>query len=190
MVVIKRNEAGRFRLLGMLACVLSVIVIYWSVTYFSASPFRQVLAVAGLIAAIVTLVFSVLLQVGFPRRSQVVLFNREGDMIIAINQLHETFKLRFLRDVLSDQCSTFSDEDRVRWKDLESEGFYPVLYVKQPRKVLIQRYCSIMFDDIFAVDLSNRWDHWDCSDTAEPTFATRESPPLRNWKGMPKDNPA
>lgn len=190
MVVIKRNEAGRFKVLAMLACVLSVLVAFWSVTQFSSGSFQQVLAIVGLLVAVAALIYSVVILIGLPQRSQVVLFNREGDMIIAINRLHETFKLRFLRDVLSDQCSSFSDEDRARWKDIEQEGLYPVLYVKNPRKILIQRYCSIMFDDIFAVDLSNRWDHWDCRNTAEPTFSTRESPPLRNWKGMPKDHPA
>ena len=105
-------------------------------------------------------------------------------MIIATNALHEGFKLRFLRDILNDNVAVLSDEDRAQWKFLEDDGYYPALSVRNPKKILILRLCMMVFDDVFAVDPSNRWEHHDSSSTAEPAFARGEMPHLKTWKEL------
>ena len=103
-------------------------------------------------------------------------------MIIATNALHDGFKFRFLRDVLSENIFTLSDEERARWKFLEADGYYPMLSVRNPKKLLILRLCTMMFDDVFAVDSSNRWEHHDSASTAEPSFSKADMPHLRAWQ--------
>ena len=77
-----------------------------------------------------------------------------------------------------------SDEDRVRWKTLEDDGYYPALCVRNPKKLLILRLCTMVFDDVFAVDASNRWEHHDSASTAEPSFAKGERPRLKHGKNL------
>ena len=104
------------------------------------------------------------------------------ETVVATNALHEGFKLRFLRDILGENVMSFSDEDRARWKPLENDGFYAALTVRSVRKLIMLRLCTMIFDDVFAVDLSNRWEHHDASNTPEPTFSKREMPRLTSWQ--------
>jgi hypothetical protein len=41
----------------------------------------------------------------------------------------------------------------------------------------------MVFDDVFVIDKSNRWERHDSSSTADPTFSSREMPAFRSWNG-------
>ena len=185
MVVQQRTELGRIRLLYVLTIVLAISALVTSVTLFSAAGenFRLVLGLLGVVA-LLAFVLALLLLLVHPKRSHALLLHRGSEMIIATNALHEGFKLRFLRDVLSEGVTAISDEDRARWKTLEVDGYYPALCIKNPKKLLILRLCTMLFDDVFAVDASNRWEHHDSASTAEPAFANGERPRLTAWKEL------
>jgi hypothetical protein len=183
MVVVQRNEVARNRFLQVVAIVFSGLVIAGAVRGFSErSPTMQ--WVSGLLgaAAIVAIVIAVIQLYAHPRRSQVLLFSRDDAVVIATNALHEGFKLRFLRDIFGENVFSFSDEERARWKGLEADGFYPSLYVRNVRKVIVLRLCTMIFDDVFAADRNGRWEHHDSSSTAEPSFSRHEMPRLKSWK--------
>jgi hypothetical protein len=185
MVVLQRTELGRMRLLFLLTVVLATTAVVAAVTLFSQAGenMRLALIVLGVVG-LLALVLALLQLFVHPKRSHALLVQRGNEMIIATNSLHEGFKLRFLRDVLSENVTALSDEERARWKVLESDGYYPALCVKSPRKVLILRLCTMVFDDVFAVDASNRWEHHDSASTAEPSFAKGERPRLKTWKEL------
>jgi hypothetical protein len=182
MVVQQRTELVRTRVLYFLTLILATTAIVTSVSLYSQANdnVRSALVVLGLVGVIALLL--ALLQIyAFPRRSHVLLVHRGTEMIIATNALHEGFKLRFLRDVLSENMSAITDEDRERWKFLEADGYYPALCVRNPKKLLILRLCAMVFDDVFAVDVNDRWEHHDSSSTAEPSYAKGEMPRLKAW---------
>ena len=183
MVVVQRNEVSRARVLGFLTILLSVVVLAGIAPMYSsqASPIRFLLLVLSG-AALVALVLSVLLLFFHPKRSQVLLFHRDDEMILATNAVHEGFKLRFLRDILGENVFAFSDEERARWKSLEADGFYATLYVRGVRKLIMVRLCTMIFDDVFVADPNGRWEHFDCSRTAEPSFTKPDMPALKSWK--------
>ena len=183
MVVVQRNEVSRNRLLSLLTVVFSISALIAVFFYFSqASQLGQLaLAVLGTAAALALILSAVQLYT-HPKRSQVLIFQNDEEMVIATNALHEGFKLRFLRDILGESLTAFSDEDRVKWKPLEADGFYATLYVRGVRKVVMLRLCMMVFDDVFVADRSNRWEHHDSSNTAEPSFSKREMPHLTGWK--------
>jgi hypothetical protein len=170
-------------LLFILTLVLSAVCLIAIVLNFSSAsqPVQLGLALLGA-AAVVALALSFLQLYVHPKRSQVLLFQNDEEMVIATNALHEGFKLRFLRDVLGESVSAFSDEDRAKWKPLEADGFYATLYIRGVRKVIMLRLCTMIFDDVFVADRNNRWEHHDSSSTAEPSFSKREMPPLTSWK--------
>jgi hypothetical protein len=185
MVVQPRAELGRIRFLYFLTIALAAAAVAASATLYprAGQNLRAALVVLGGLG-FVALVLALLLLYSYPKRSQVLLVQRGTEMILATNAIHEGFKLRFLRDILADSVSTLSDEDRSRWKVLEADGFYPAICIRNPRKVLILRLCTMVFDDVFAVDVSNRWEHHDSSSTSEPTFARGEKPQLKAWKEL------
>jgi hypothetical protein len=176
MVVLQRNEVNRNRLTFCLTILLSVAVLV--VAFQSRGPIFVLLA----IVAAAALILSILQLYVHPKRSQVLLFQNDEGTVIATNALHEGFKLRFLRDILGENVTAFSDEDRLKWKALEPDGFYATLYIRNVRKVMMLRLCTMIFDDVFVADRSNRWEHHDSSSTSEPSFAKREMPPLTSWK--------
>jgi hypothetical protein len=176
MVVLQRNEVSRNRILFILTIILSAIAL---VTAFQFSGLPA--ALIGIVA-VISLAISMLQLYVHPKRSQVLLFQNDEEIVVATNALHEGFKLRFLRDILGDNVSAFSDDDRIKWKALETDGFYAALSVRGIRKLVMLRLCMMMFDDVFATDTTNRWEHHDSSNTAEPTFSKREMPPLTSWK--------
>jgi hypothetical protein len=184
MVVLQRSDLGRIRLIYFFAIVLSVAAIVVAATNYSTSSetVRLALAVWALIAAI-TLGLCAIQLAAYPERSHALLLHFGDHMIIATNALHESFKLRFLRDILTDSVTTLSDEDHARWKALETDGYHLALRVQNPRKILILRLCTMVFDDVFVIDRSNRWEHHDSSSTADPTSASREMPTFRTWNG-------
>jgi len=176
MVVLQRNEVSRNRILFFLTIIVSVVSL---VSAFQLSGLPS--ALIGVVA-VAAFVLSLLQLYFHPRRSQVLLFQNEEEIVVATNVLHEGFKLRFLRDILGDNVTAFSDDDRIKWKALETDGFYAALSVRGIRKLIMLRLCMMMFDDVFATDTTNRWEHHDSSNTAEPTFSKREMPPLTSWK--------
>jgi len=181
MVVVQRNEVSRNRFLNFLTIVLAAVVLAGTVFSFSgrSQPAQLGLTLLALMA-LIAIVLSVLQLYVHPRRSQVLLFHRGDEMIIATNALHEGFKLRFLRDILSEHVTAFSDEERARWKNLEADGFYATLYVQNVRKVMMLRLCTMIFDDVFVADRNDRWEHHDSSSTAEPSYSRREMPRLKS----------
>jgi hypothetical protein len=182
MVVLQRTEIGRIRILYFLSIVLGTTAVVTAATLYSQVSETSQLALVLLgIIGLAAVVLSLLQLYAFPKRSHALLVHRGTEMIIATNALHEGFKLRFLRDVLSENIASLSDEERARWKFLEADGYYPALYVRNPKKLLILRLCTMLFDDVFAVDVNNRWEHHDCASTSEPTFARGEMPRLRAW---------
>jgi len=185
MVVQQRTELGRIRFLYFLTLILATSAVVTSITLYSQASETLRIAMVALGAVGLIALFMTLLQLyTFPKRSHALLIQSGSEMIIATNALHEGFKLRFLRDVLTDSVTTLSDEDRARWKFLEADGYFTVICVKNPRKVLILRLCTMVFDDVFAVDNSNRWEHYDSASTAEPSFANSERPRLKTWKEL------
>ena len=186
MVVVQRNEVSRNRVVYILTIILSVIVLSGIAAEFSQSsqPVQVLCVVLGAIA-LLAIALSLIQLFAHPKRSQVLLFQRDDEMVLATNAVHEGFKLRFLRDILGEQVTSFTDEDRLRWKSLESDGFYAALYVRNVRKVIMLRLCTMIFDDVFVADCNNRWEHHDSSCTAEPSYSRREMPPLTSWKSSP-----
>jgi hypothetical protein len=183
MVVLQRNEVRRTRTLFFLTIILSAVVLGGiGVNFSTASDAGRLLLMALAAVAIAAVAISLLQLYAYPRRSQVLLFQNDDALVIATNALHEGFKLRFLRDILGEQVIAFSDEDRLRWKTLEADGFYATLYVRNVRKVIMLRLCTMIFDDVFFADRNNRWEHHDSSSTSEPSFSKREMPRLTSWK--------
>jgi hypothetical protein len=186
MVVVQRNEVSRSRVLHILTIILSAGVLAGIIFNFSqSSEVVQALCVLLGAIAVVAVVLSLIQLFAHPKRSQVLLFHRDDEMVVATNALHEGFKLRFLRDILGEHVTSFTDEERARWKSLESDGFYAALSVRSVRKVIMLRLCTMIFDDVFVADRNNRWEHHDSSRTAEPSYSKREMPPLTSWKSSP-----
>ena len=186
MVVLQRNEVSRNRLLYILTIILSAVVLAGIIANFSqrSEPAQAFSLLVGAIA-VVAVVLSLIQLLAHPKRSQVLLFQRDDEMVVATNALHEGFKLRFLRDILGEHVSSFTDEDRAHWKSLEDDGFYAALYVRNVRKLIMLRLCTMIFDDVFVADRNDRWEHHDSSRTAEPSYSRRERPNLTGWKSSP-----
>jgi len=183
MVVLQRNEVSRHRLLFIMTIILSVLVLIGvGMNFRPASDGVRVFLVLLAAMATAATVLSLIQLWAHPKRSQVLLFQNDDAFVIATNALHEGYKLRFLRDILGEHVTAFSDEDRLRWKALETDGFYATLYVRNVRKVIMLRLCTMIFDDVFYADRNNRWEHHDSSSTSEPSFSKREMPHLTTWK--------
>jgi len=184
MVIQQRSELRRNRVLYFVSLILAFTVVggvTWE--YARVIPTLQtVLAILALLA-IGTIVLASIQLYSSPKRSHAVIIQRENDMVIATNAVHEGFKLRFLRDVLSENVFSFSDTDREMFRPLEADGYYPSLVVRNVRKVLLLRLCTLLFDDVYCVDPTDRWEHYDSSNTSEPSFHKREMPRFRAWKG-------
>src|SRR4051812_31772193 len=114
MVVVQRNEVSRARVLGWLTILLSAVVLGGVARAYSgqSDPIRFVLVLVGA-AAVVAVFLAVLQLYSHPKRSQVLLFHRDDEMVLATNAMHEGFKLRFLRDILGENVFAFSDEERA-----------------------------------------------------------------------------
>ena len=183
MVVVQRNEVSRNRVLVWLTLLMSVIIIGGIARGYSGQSEAARFGLILLGAAVgIAIVLSILHLYTHPKRSQVVLFQRDDEMVIATNAIHEGFKLRFLRDILGENVFSFRDEERARWKGLEADGFYATLCVRNVRKLILVRLCTMIFDDVFVADRNGRWEHYDCSSTPEPSFTKPDMPALKNWK--------
>src|SRR2546427_4323633 len=111
MVVLQRNEVSRSRTIFFLTLVLSALsLIGIAISFSGASEVtRLFLVLLGALAG-TAMVLSLLQLYTYPKRSQVLLFQNEDEIVIATNALHEGFKLRFLRDILGEHVMAFSDE--------------------------------------------------------------------------------
>src|SRR5687768_17547539 len=109
MVVVQRNELSRSRILSWLTILLSAVVIGGVVRVYSSQSelIQFALVVLGVVATI-SVIISVIQLYAHPKRSQVLLFHRDDAMVVATNATHEGFKLRFLRDILSENVFSFS----------------------------------------------------------------------------------
>jgi len=186
MVVVQRNEVSRNRFLQILIIILSAVVLTGITLNFSQSSqaLQAIFVILGAMA-VIAIVMSLIQLFVHPKRSQVLLFHRDDEMVVATNAIHEGFKLRFLRDILGEQVTSFSDEERLRWKSLEDDGFFAALCVRNVRKLVMLRLCTMIFDDVFVTDRNNRWEHHDSSSTSEPSYSKREMPRLTTWKSSP-----
>jgi hypothetical protein len=183
MVVVQRNEVSRNKIIYILTLVLSAVVFAGALMNFSqASEVGQAFYLLLGIVALLASLLSLIQLFAHPKRSQVLLFHRDEAIVVATNALHEGFKLRFLRDILGENVTAFSDEERARWKPLEADGFYAALTVRYVRKLIMLRLCTMVFDDVFVLDRNDRWEHHDASNTPEPTFSKRGMPRLTSWK--------
>ena len=185
MVVMSRSNVLRNRLIYILAIILSTAVLFTAASQYSASSDGMravylILSLTGLLA-IILCAFQLY---GLPRRSSVLLIHKGDEMIVATNATHEGFKFRFIRDVLSENITNVGDEDRAQWKFLEDDGYFTALCIRNPKKLLILRLCTMAFDDVYFIDSTNRWEHHDSASTSEPTFSTPEKPQIREWKGI------
>jgi hypothetical protein len=189
MVVVQRNEVTRSRVLGWLTIAVSAAVIVGIVRVYSGQSdlVRFALVILGAVTAAATLI-SVLHLYTHPKRSQILLFQRDDEMVVATNAVHEGFKLRFLRDILGENVFSFSDEERARWKGLEADGFFATLYVRSVRKLIMVRLCTMIFDDVFVADGNGRWEHYDSSSTPEPSFTKPEMPALKNFRDATRNS--
>ena len=189
MVVQTRTDVRRNRLLYILTIILSIAVLITAFLQYSESSdgMRAVFLILS-IAGLISIVLCAVQLYGLPHRSSVILIHKGDEMIVATNATHEGYKFRFLRDVMSENMVNFSDADRARWKFLESDGYFPALCIRNPKKLLVLRLCTMAFDDVYFIDSTNRWEHHDSSNTSEPTFSTPEKPQIREWKGIVSQN--
>ncbi len=186
MVVLGRNEINRMRLAGALAIVSAIAVLIGVASTFpgSSGPVRLGLMGLGLVA-VVTLVLSIFPLIYRRATSKLLLFHQGNDYVVATNHLHDGFKLRFFREVLSDAVGPLSDDDRIRWNGLSREGFHPVFVIRNTRKTVTLPISSMLFDEVFVCDHTQRWDYYDCRNTSEPTFSTRGVSPFKNDSVVP-----
>src|SRR5262249_6582647 len=131
MVIQQRTDVFRNRILYFVTIILSLALVVEALRTME----PVFLALGGL--AIGAIILTLIQLYSTPKRSHAILIQREGDMIIATNAVHEGFKLRFLRDVLNENVFHFTDEDRERLKPLEKDGYYPAMIVRNVRKVLL-----------------------------------------------------
>jgi hypothetical protein len=185
MVIQQRTDVTRNRILYFLSLILAVAVLAGVIWQYSGAtqPVQAGLLLLGL-AAVAAFVLTLIQFYSLPKRSHALIIQRDDDLIVATNAVHEGFKLRFLRDIIGESVFSFSDEDRERLKPLEADGYYPAFLVRNVRKLIVLRLCTMVFDDVFCVDSSDRWEHHDSSSTSEPSFHKREMPRLRAWKGL------
>ena len=119
MVIQQRTELRRNRILYFLSLILAIAVLAILISQYSAASanVQLVLLLIGL-TALASVALVIVQLYSFPKRSHALLIQRDSEFIVATNVVHEGFKLRFLRDVLSENVFSFSDEDREKYKAL------------------------------------------------------------------------
>src|SRR6267378_4629362 len=87
MVVVQRNEVSRSRFLSFLAIVLAAVVLFGiGLTFQGRSQAVQLVLVTLALIALVAIILAVIQLYVHPRRSQVLLFNRDEEMIVALTR--------------------------------------------------------------------------------------------------------
>ena len=174
MVVLPRSEIKRAQLGGMLTCILGAAVLGGVLFNFAgASELVRVGMTLLAIVALVAIGLSLLSILSHRRNNQAVLFQDEDHFVVATNHLHEGYKLRFFRDILNEKIVSFTDAEREHWKVIEQFGFHAVFNVHDVRKPVLLPLCFMVFDEVFVVDHTRRWDYFNSKNTSEPTFSDR-----------------
>ena len=187
MVVLPRSELRRNQWAGVLTCVLALAVLAGIPSaYAAAGEGARVGVILLALAAVAAAGLSVMQILAHRRGSRAVIFHESGHFVIATNLLHEGYKLRYFRDVLNEQITSFTDEERDRWRVLERVGFHPVFKVSRVRKPVLLALCFMVFDDVFVVDHTRRWDYFDSRSTSEPTHSARGVGPFDLDAVMPQ----
>jgi hypothetical protein len=174
MVVVPRSEVKRTQIAGLITCVLALIVLFGTLSNFQgASDGAQVGMFLLSIVCLAGIFLSIVAILSHRGNGEAILFQEGDQFAFATNQLHAGFKLRFLRNVLDEHVVSFSDEEREHWKVLEPHGFHAVFKIQKARKTLLLPLCFMLFDDVFVVDHTRRWDHYNSKSTSEPTYSDR-----------------
>lgn len=174
MVVLPRSEIRRSQIAALLAIVLSLVVLAGVFSSFSgAGEAARVGMILLSIAALATIVLSMVQILAHRATNQAVIFHEGDHYVIATNSLHEGYKLRFFRDTLNEQITSFSDDEREQWNVLERVKFHAVFKVHGVRKTVLLPLCFMVFDEVFVVDHTRRWDYFNSRNTSEPTFSDR-----------------
>jgi hypothetical protein len=187
MVFFTRRQVNRMRTGQGLALLLSAVVLVGVVrSYSSADELAQMilLVLGGLSLAMIGI--AVVQLISFRGPSKVILFHQPEQMVIATNQLYDSFKLRYFRDMLNDNLYHFSDSERQEWSALKEEGFHAVFKVRETRKTQLLPMLCLLFDQVYVLDHTNRWDYFDCQNTSEPTHSTRGVGPLSDESVLPQ----
>jgi len=172
---------------GILTIILAIAMLVGVASEFgSASEAGRVgLTLLGLVAlgAGIFSAIQIWANRGF---SQVVIFTEPGHFVIATSSLHEGYKLRFFRDVLNENITSFTDSEREHWSVLEQVAFHPVFKVHSVRKQVLLPLCFMVFDEVFVVDHSRRWDFFNSRNTSEPTYSDRGVGPFEVERILPQ----
>ena len=186
MEVLARKELNRIRLGNALALLMALVVLLGALTFLPHTSNIGRLALIGRIfISILTLLVTVFQLASRLSRSKVILVQRGNDFTVITNSLHDGFKLRFLRDILTDAISPLSDVQRKQWELLDTEGFHPVFVLVNVRKTLIITICCLIFDEVIFYDHKQRWDYYDCTKTSDPTFPIRGTSPFKTDSVIP-----
>jgi len=174
MVVLPRSEIKRSKLGAILTLILGVFAIgsAW-VWYPGTGTAGRVALVLVALVAVAAIVLALLQILSNRHRSRAVIFHDGEQFVVATNHLHEGYKLRFFRDILNENITSFSDEERERWNALSRVGYHAVFRVRNVRKPVLLPLCFMVFDEVFTVDHSRRWDYFNTTNTSEPTFSDR-----------------
>ncbi len=174
MVVLPRSEIKRSKLGAFLTLIVGVFAIgsAWTL-YAEAGAGGQAALVLVAIAALAAIALASIQILSHRHRSRAVIFHDGEQFVVATNHLHEGFKLRFFRDILNENITSFSDEERERWNALNRVGYHAVFRVHNVRKPVLLPLCFMVFDEVFTVDHSRRWDYFNSTNTSEPTFSDR-----------------
>src|SRR5579872_4745575 len=103
MVIQQRTDVTRNRILYVLCLILAVAVlagVVWQYSGANSAVQGGLLLLA--LAAVAAIVLTGVQIYSLPKRSHALLIQREGDLIVATNAVHEGFKLRFLRDIIGE----------------------------------------------------------------------------------------
>ena len=186
MVISTRRELNRMRTGNVLGLLLGLLVGVSVLGAFAGSgPIRQtVLSVIGLVA-LTAIAIGLVQLISLRGTSRAILFHQPDQMVIATNHLHDGYKLRFFRDLLSDSITAFTDEEREQWSALSKVGFHPVFKVRDARKPILLSMLFLLFDDVYVLDHTNRWDYFDCRNTSEPTYSKRGVGPFTDESVLP-----
>lgn len=174
MVVLPRSEIKRSKLGAILTLIVAVFAIAsaWA-SFGGAGTGGRIVLVLVTLAAVAAIALALIQILANRHRSRAVIFHDGEQFVVATNHLHEGFKLRFFRDILNENITSFSDEERERWNALNRVGYHAVFRIHNVRKPVLLPLCFMVFDEVFTVDHSRRWDYFNSTNTSEPTFSDR-----------------
>jgi hypothetical protein len=187
MVFFSRREINRMRTGNMLGVLLALTVLVSVARGFSQrNQIGQFLFIVIGLVALATIALALVQLFSYRGSTKAILFHQDDKMIIATNHLHDGYRLRFFRDLLNDNITAFSDDEREQWSALKKEGFNAVFKIHGVRKPFILPMLFLVFDEVFVSDHTNRWDYFDCRNTSEPTYSRRGIRPFNDDSVLPE----